>query len=415
MALSSIKIPEKVYIGFQGRRSQDEVPLGFMTPYTDDQAGANRRATVDQWARGYGREKTFNSVILENKPMVGFKIGRAIRRHRSWGGNASYVRIEDPRGFELEISIENLVMCMVDNIIDNGEIMAECVWGRDGNRNILLPTNSEPYKDSVATTAAVSAAISLRDVKLGDEIVLVTGETGIYCGAMYAIERYRGEVRISDAKRYVIKQTNNGADKVQYIGRASIKVSKVTTPGKGATTVAEIEREIAEAIKADPTACSNYSNTSYGTTLAWMGSNKTSTVTIREITMTEDETKELANKSTDGHYSCKLYVAIESNSGKIIVSNAQQNFIDDRFKKGRCYYKSRNGYNYYGSNNTVYTSAFIGKPTSVSTDGFSAYANDGYYSGGDETHIEESDVKRFFVLEKTFKSEKSGVEITVVI
>src|SRR5476651_207200 len=99
MSLSSIKIPEKVYVGFQGRRSQDEVPLGFMTPYTDDAAGLKRRDTVDRWAAGYGREKTFNSVMLENKPMVGFKIGRAIRRSGGWNGSgASYIRIEDPRG-----------------------------------------------------------------------------------------------------------------------------------------------------------------------------------------------------------------------------------------------------------------------------------------------------------------------------
>ncbi len=246
--LSTIKIPEKVYVGFQGRRSEDEVPLGFMTPYTTDAAGDKRRDTVDKWAkcRYHNNEKTFNSVTLDNKPMIGFKVGRSIRRSGGWNGSgASYVRVEDPRGFELEIMIENLVMCMGDNLFDNGEIVQECVWGRDGNRNILLPTNSEPFNDSVQTKAKLDTVVSLRLVKPGDEIALVTGETGIYLGSMFPIcvDRWHNprKLEVGSAKRYVIKITDRHG--VKFEGRTSMKVTEIVKAAEKKLTPNEIEQE----------------------------------------------------------------------------------------------------------------------------------------------------------------------------
>ena len=388
MELSTIKIPEKVYVGFQGRRYQDEVPLGFMTPYTTDKAGEKRRATVDNWAagRGFGSNKTFNSVILENKPMIGFKIGRAIRRSGGWNSSgASFIRIEDPRGFELEITIENLAMCMNGNIIEDGELVQECVWGRDGNKNILLPINSDPYKDSVTTKSAIDSAISLRNVKPGDKIKLITGEEGIYLGGLYplCVDYYASTKDVTaSGKRYVMKQTDRHG-KVMYIGRASIKVGEIMEAATVKMTPAEIEKEVADAWKVDPDCFEDTSN--YNRICGFSTSDKLEYVSTALV---ERDEKELA-KNKD--YRAAMVLA-ENDKGEFLLCEHYYNFRDSRHTPGRSYsyYKGgRSSYNYYSHSNyvTVNTTGFIGYKATIT----GRYVSK---TGDEQTHFEEADTKR---------------------
>jgi hypothetical protein len=386
MELSTIKIPEKVYVGFQGRRHQDEVPLGFMTPYTTDKAGDNRRATVDRWAkgRGYGGNKTFNGVILENKPMIGFKIGRAIRRSGGWNSSgAAFIRIEDPRGFELEITIENLAMCMNGNIIEDGELVQECVWGRDGNKNILLPTNSDPYKDSVTTKSAIDSAISLRNVKPGDKIKLITGEEGIYLGSLYplCVDSYSSTKNvIASTKRYVLKQTDRHG-KVMYVGRASIKVGEIIEAAAIKMAPAEIEQEIADALRVAPDCCEDTNN--YNRVCGFSTSDKLEHVGTSLVERVETE---LTADSNGRH----VMVLAENNNGQFLLCEQHYNFRESRHTPGRAYtyYNSGHSYYYSPSNHvTVHTTGFIG---------YSATITDGVVmrNGGNMAHFEEADTKR---------------------
>ncbi len=373
--LSTIKIPKTVYVGFQGRRTQDEVPLGFMTPYEDNAAGQKRRDSVDNWAKGhsyYGgaSQKTFNSVIMENEPMIGFKIGRAIRRTGGWNGSgASYVRIEDPRGFELEITIENLVMCMGDTIIHDGELAQECVWGRDGGRNILLPTNSEPYRHSLDTAERVAAVLSLKDVKPGDEITLLTGEKGLYLGGMYALSRtqesdYENDrtvtsLAVDSKKRYVLREVGEDG-KFQFIGRAQIKVASIDKPAATKMSPKEIEQLIADEIKARRKAsiCSNNSGGSdyYNQMKGWLCSPKGATQTSVWESLDEAKAKRAYNSD---HYTALVVFAKD---GTQILSDNYQNLHIDRHTKDRTYTRSTPGASSWAYNRTEYvkTTAFLG-------------------------------------------------------
>jgi hypothetical protein len=403
MELSTIKIPEKVYIGFQGRRSQDEVPLGFMTPYTTDKAGEKRRATVDNWAKGYGygAQKTFNSVILENKPMIGFKIGRAIRRSGGWNSSgASFIRIEDPRGFELEITIENLAMCMAGNIIEDGELVQECVWGRDGNKNILLPINSEPYLDSVTTKSAIDNAISLRNIKPGDKIKLITGEEGVYFGGLFplCVDHYATPRAIKpSAKRYVLKQTDRHG-KVTYVGRASIKVGEIQEVAEAKMTPAEIELEIAEAWKVDPNCFEDANN--WDRICGFSTSDKIEHVSTTLVERDEKELTSIRDHRIE-------QVLAEDNNGKFLLCEHYYNFRESRHTTGRSYsyYKGgRNNHNWYSNNNyvTVNTTGFIGYKATVN--GCLVYK-----TSDEQTHFEEADTKRLVSIKVEVKTKNGQV------
>lgn len=254
----SVTIPEKVYVGFQGRRGEDEVPLGFMTPYTDDEAGRKRQATVDQWAGGrtYGNAKTFNSVIIDNEPMYGFRLGRAIRRSGHFGSGASYVRIEDPRGFELEISIENLVAVLEDVAMEHCEFVGALVWGRTAGsqKNLLMAVDSDLYRSAVKTKSAVAAAKSSKDFKIGDTIEAVTGETGVYMGMMVGVVDGWKEPEPMSSKKPVLRMTDADG-KVTYLGFVDLK-GVVTKEHEGdARTTQDSENEIVAAMQINQFIC----------------------------------------------------------------------------------------------------------------------------------------------------------------
>lgn len=249
--MSVIQIPKKVYVGFQGRRTQDEVPLGFMVPYGEDDAGTKRQATVDKWAKQvYGDAKTFNSIIIDNAPMVGFKLGRSVRRSGWNGGGASYFRIEDPRGFELEISLENFGMIASACILERGEIMQECVWGRSGKTNILVPTNTEPY-----TTAVIlpddDEKVDIAAVTRGDTVRVSTGLIGTWLGTMTPIV-LEGRNLNKTARKNVLRHVTDDGTVQYHTFTASVKVVKLIEKAKDQQTDAEIEAMIADDLRANP-------------------------------------------------------------------------------------------------------------------------------------------------------------------
>lgn len=207
----TIKIPTKVYVGFQNRPSSDDVPLGFMTPWGEDEAAKKRIATVNNWARGYGNTTPIEPVTLNNIPMTGFRISRAVRRSGGWGSsNATFVRVEDPRGFELEISVQNLLMLMDNNITQDAEIIQECIWGRDGGNNILLAVNSQPYLDATENTRRSASKVSAREVKPGFEVTVENGDRGFYYGIVNAVLKKDGNLHLSE-KRYHLMRIRNSA------------------------------------------------------------------------------------------------------------------------------------------------------------------------------------------------------------
>lgn len=230
-----IKFPEEHYVNFQSRPSVDNVPLGFMTPHATDAAGKKRKESVDNWAQTYDRStnsyRKTEGVIYKNEPMVGFKLSREIRRYASFGqGNVKW-RIEDPRGFELEISSPNFAQIIMLCNLEKGEIMEQCIWGRLGAENILVPVDSDAYRAAQENTARVAKKVSLKDINIGDEVLMHNGEKGTFLGIFYFIRASRSAqefgAKITDKKRYVFQVAK---DRLSAI--ATPKISEATAGEK---------------------------------------------------------------------------------------------------------------------------------------------------------------------------------------
>lgn len=186
MARDTVKIPTKHYVGMV-KRANDTLPLGFMTPYGEDAAAKKRMATVDSWAgQGYyGNTNKIEAQTIDNVPLSGFRLTSSIRS--SDYGGADKWRIEDPRGFELEITSGNLARLLSIGMVDKGEIIDQCVWGRYGANNILLSTATDEYKDAVKNTEVAGKSALWSEVKPGDTVVLQNTVRGVWLGRMHPL------------------------------------------------------------------------------------------------------------------------------------------------------------------------------------------------------------------------------------
>jgi len=229
-----IKIPTAHYVGYQ-KRSGDELPLGFMTPDGTDKAAEKRKATVDSWASGSGygsaKQATLPASTYENKPMVGFKIAKLVAGGgRGWDARSDAWRIEDPRGFQLEIGSGNFQEILEISTIEKGEILEECIWGRLGSNNILIPTASEVYTRATTNTERMGKRTSVKDVKPGMKILFQNGTEAIYYGRVFGYGYTRKEedangnrIQMSD-----IKLGPLGGDKHMFAYRHVDKDGKLT-------------------------------------------------------------------------------------------------------------------------------------------------------------------------------------------
>lgn len=189
MSTEGLKIPAKHYVGMV-KRENETLPLAFITPYGEDSAAKKRMSTVDDWVSNNGRwykQKSLPTMVIDNKPLSGFKITSDIRT-TSYGGLDKW-RIEDPRGFELEITSANLARLMSVGMIDRGEINDQCVWARIGANNVLLSTNTDEYEKAIANTKVASLTANWKDVKVGNGVVLQNNLRGVWLGRMHYLER----------------------------------------------------------------------------------------------------------------------------------------------------------------------------------------------------------------------------------
>lgn len=214
----SVLVPERFYIGFQSRarmegdydwfkdeedtRTKKTYLLGFATYLEQNKRFEKRKDTIDRWAKecSWKRNEDVSPNILDNILREGFYIPEEVRRCGSWNGGNVVWRIVDPRGFELEISSNNLARIMNHTNINKGGIIeGKCIWGWDmkgGGKIVLLPEDSEPYREALVHTQARKQKVGLRDIQMGDTVQLQDGTEGIYLGKHNMLFRGYGGTQV---------------------------------------------------------------------------------------------------------------------------------------------------------------------------------------------------------------------------
>ena len=193
----SLKIIDKWYVGLS-TRGTNGFPLGFMVPDGTDSASKKRKDTVDNW-----RDKEMPTVELDSTPVSGFKLASLVGRY-SRDSNQDKWKVEDPRGFILEITSSNLEHIILNNGMKNQEFDGKYVWLRDGANNRLYSENSPVYTELLSSMEKMKNHTSekITGSKLVVGTIYKTSQYELlYIGKRYALNKASSYSTVYESSR----------------------------------------------------------------------------------------------------------------------------------------------------------------------------------------------------------------------
>lgn len=120
----------------------------------------------------------------DNIPLPGFTLYKADRKN--WGSTDQTWLVIDPRGFLVRITSDNLQKILHVTGITEGLIQEKCVWARENSATALtlVPVTSSIYNEAVGNTELLEGKINIKDVQIGDTVLLQNKLTGVYMGCL---------------------------------------------------------------------------------------------------------------------------------------------------------------------------------------------------------------------------------------
>lgn len=163
---SQLYIPKKINVGFKDRSGTYTGKIGYVI-YFDDKGVLRKETSWQGW-----RDKKYEPQQFDNVPTDGFVLNkRAGGKAGSWSSNTrqEYVRVYDPRDFEFEITIPNMLFILGECNCHRGKgLEGKFVYGWDGTSLVLVPVSCEEYRKSQEFTALKeSAGVKAKELILG--------------------------------------------------------------------------------------------------------------------------------------------------------------------------------------------------------------------------------------------------------
>lgn len=138
-------IPKKIKVGYQERHDTYSKKLAYVI-YYDDKGVLRKETSWQGW-----RDDKIDPDDLDNVPTSGFVLNKTAggKGYSSWDTRKTYCRVYDPRGFEFEIDISNLLYILenTNSIVGKG-LEGEFVYGWDGTELVLLPVSAPDYAEN---------------------------------------------------------------------------------------------------------------------------------------------------------------------------------------------------------------------------------------------------------------------------
>lgn len=158
-----LNIPATIKVGFQSRGGTYTGKLAYVT-YFDQKGILRKQKSWENW-----RDQKIPALELENEPLSGFVLNKKVGENRwGWNPRKAWVRVYDPRDFEFEISVANLLFILEETSSIKGKgLEGDFVYAWGGTELVLLPTSSLEYKESVQFTSLQVKKITKKDMVEG--------------------------------------------------------------------------------------------------------------------------------------------------------------------------------------------------------------------------------------------------------
>lgn len=210
MSNEQLYIPDKIKVGFQKREGTYTGKLAYVI-YYDGKGVLRKESSWKGW-----RHDNIPPLDFDNVPTEGFVLNKKVGGvQESWGWNTrkEYVRVYDPRDFEFEISIPNLLFILRECDCSRGKgLEGQFVYSWSGKELVLLPVQSEEYRKSKNFTKLQVQGVKSRELIPGATYITKKQKPLTYLGKFdyhYLEHTYRYNGVDSDAnsaqvvKRYV--------------------------------------------------------------------------------------------------------------------------------------------------------------------------------------------------------------------
>ncbi len=179
-AKSTFFIPKQIKVGYRERYGTYTGKLAYVVYY--DQKGILRKETSWQsW-----RDKKLGEDTFNNEPISGFVLNKHAGGYSSgWNHRQSYCRVYDPRGFEIEITIDNLLWILDWSDCYKGKgLDGKFCYGWNGTDLVLIPECTEDYKESktFSDSLFITPTIEKKNLVIGSSYKLKMDDDMIYIG-----------------------------------------------------------------------------------------------------------------------------------------------------------------------------------------------------------------------------------------
>jgi hypothetical protein len=159
----NLLIAPKIKIGYQERRDTFTGKLAYII-YYDERGKIRKEKSWESW-----RDKKLPIDEFTNEPMEGFTINKDIKRYSGdwFSSTRTMVRIHDPRGFEFEVTTENLIAILMHTDCLRRGLIGQFVYAWSGTELVLLPTSSEEYKNGTKYTEGLNKKVKAKELVPG--------------------------------------------------------------------------------------------------------------------------------------------------------------------------------------------------------------------------------------------------------
>ena len=209
-------IPGRLKVGFNAREDTYTKKLAYVI-YYDATGTLRKEKSWKSWSSA-----SIPAEEYDNVPTEGFVLNKKVGGYKSdWNFRQSAVRIYDPRGFEFEISVPNLLFILEHCSSLKGKgLKGKFVYSWEGTELVLLPVESQDYKECQTFSVLQGQKIGSKDLVAGATYLTKKQEQLIFIGHLPYFDlpggRYAhgyGEGTGTKKKLYIFQSPENTSDR----------------------------------------------------------------------------------------------------------------------------------------------------------------------------------------------------------